>query len=127
VQVIYGNNTLSVSTVQTTPDNPPAQDRFLSELQERKDKVSVFLVNGIRLSGTIAGFDNFIVVLSAGGMHQMVNKHAIAAIARGGGESSSERSDDERIRLKQARDESLKLRVRRTGREKTSTPRGRVR
>jgi len=47
-----------------------------------KDKttVNVFLVNGIRLSGQLAGFDQFAVLLESGPGVQLVFKHAISTV-----------------------------------------------
>jgi host factor-I protein len=40
----------------------------------------VFLVNGIRLSGQLAGFDQFAVLLESGPGVQLVCKHAISTV-----------------------------------------------
>lgn len=61
---------------------PRLQDDFLNELQKNKTTVSVYLVNGIRLVGTIDGFDSFIVVL-ANPTKQMIYKHAVSTIVPG--------------------------------------------
>lgn len=43
--------------------------------------VSVFLINGIRVTGRIRQFDQFTILLQAsGGMDQMLFKHAVASI-----------------------------------------------
>jgi RNA chaperone Hfq len=43
-----------------------------------KATVNVFLENGIRLSGQLAGFDQFAVLLESGPGVQLVFKHAIS-------------------------------------------------
>jgi|GEM_PF-7466 len=57
------------------------QDLFL--LRARRDKlpVTMFLMNGFQMRGTIAGFDAFVVVLDSDGRQQIIYKHAISTIA----------------------------------------------
>ena len=52
------------------------QDLFL--LRARRDKlpVTMFLMNGFQMRGTIAGFDAFVVVLDSDGRQQIIYKHA---------------------------------------------------
>jgi host factor-I protein len=59
---------------------PPAQDDFLQTLVKGKTAVNVYLVNGIRLSGQLAGFDQFAVLLESGSGVQLVFKHAISTV-----------------------------------------------
>jgi host factor-I protein len=56
------------------------QDLFLNFLRKEKIPVSIFLVNGTRLKGTIKGFDNFVVLLKQGNQ-QLIYKHAISTIS----------------------------------------------
>ena len=56
------------------------QDLYLNYLRKEKIPVSVFLVNGTRLKGTIKGFDNFVIVLKQS-TQQLVYKHAISTIS----------------------------------------------
>jgi host factor-I protein len=53
------------------------QDTFLDHLQRRKMPVTLFLANGVRLQGLIAGFDAFCVLLERDGEQQIVYKHSI--------------------------------------------------
>lgn len=53
------------------------QDKFLDHLQRRRTPVTVFLNNGVRLQGVIAGFDAFCVLLERDGEQQIVYKHSI--------------------------------------------------
>jgi len=55
------------------------QDRFLAELQAQQTESTFFLVNGVRLTGKVADFDRF-VVLVRDSVTQMVYKHAISTI-----------------------------------------------
>jgi host factor-I protein len=59
---------------------PSVQDDFLQTLVRDKTTVNVFLVNGIRLSGQLAGFDQFAVLLASGPAVQLVFKHAISTV-----------------------------------------------
>lgn len=43
-------------------------------------RVSIFLVNGIRLVGTIYSFDRHIVVLASAAGVQLIYKHAISTV-----------------------------------------------
>ena len=56
------------------------QDLFL--LRARRDKlpVTMFLMNGFQMRGTIAGFDAFVVVLMTESKQQVIYKHAISTI-----------------------------------------------
>jgi host factor-I protein len=56
------------------------QDMYLNYLRKEKIPVTIFLVNGTRLKGTIKGFDNFIVVLKQN-TQQLIYKHAISTIS----------------------------------------------
>jgi host factor-I protein len=61
------------------------QDTFLQDLRENKTLVAVFLVNGIRLQGQVAFFDNYIVAVRST-VTQLVFKHAISTIMPTDGE-----------------------------------------
>ena len=58
---------------------PALQDQFLSSLVDERIHVSIFLVNGIKLQGTIESFDQFVVLFRNSSV-QMVYKHAISTI-----------------------------------------------
>jgi len=53
------------------------QDTFLDHLQRRRTPVTVFLSNGVRLQGVVAGYDAFCVLLERDGEQQIVYKHSI--------------------------------------------------
>jgi host factor-I protein len=53
------------------------QDTFLDHLRRRKTPVTIFLANGVRLQGVVAGFDAFCVLLEREGEQQIVYKHSI--------------------------------------------------
>ena len=55
------------------------QDPFLNTLRKERVPVSIYLVNGIKLQGTIDSFDQFVVLLN-NSVSQMVYKHAISTV-----------------------------------------------
>ena len=62
-------------------DNINLQDAILQEVRRDKVPVTLFLMNGFQLRGTIVGFDSFVVVLVSEGKQQMIYKHAISTLA----------------------------------------------
>ena len=56
------------------------QDAILKELRRDKVPVTLFLMNGFQLRGTVSGYDNFVVVLVTDGKQQMIYKHAISTL-----------------------------------------------
>jgi host factor-I protein len=56
------------------------QDVFLNTARTSKQPLTVFLVNGFQLRGTVTGFDSFTVVLDSDGKQQLIYKHAISTI-----------------------------------------------
>ncbi len=74
------------------------QDPFLNALRRERVPVSVYLVNGIKLQGTIESFDQFVVLLR-NTVSQMVYKHAISTVVparnvRMGGENGDHGQDE---------------------------------
>ncbi len=57
------------------------QDAFLNQARRERVTVTVFLVNGFQLRGTVRGFDSFVVFVDSDGRQQMIYKHAISTIA----------------------------------------------
>ena len=56
------------------------QDAVLSEVRRDKIPVTLFLMNGFQLRGTVTGSDSFVVVLVSEGKQQMIYKHAISTL-----------------------------------------------
>ena len=56
------------------------QDYLLNQVRKEGITVTIYLVNGFQLKGTLRGFDNFTVVLESDGKQQMVYKHAISTV-----------------------------------------------
>jgi len=74
-------------------DGKPApqniQDAFLNTVRREKTSVTIYLVNGAKLTGRIRSFDKFSVLLEAGSTEQLIFKHAISTISlskRGSGD-----------------------------------------
>ena len=75
------------------------QDPFLNALRRERIPVSIYLVNGIKLQGTIESFDQFVVLLR-NTVSQMVYKHAISTVVparnvRIGTDADEEENEDE--------------------------------
>ena len=56
------------------------QDLFLLRIRQDRLPVTLFLMNGFQMRGTIAGFDAFVVVLDSDGRQQVIYKHAVSTI-----------------------------------------------
>ena len=57
------------------------QDAILKEVRREKIPVTLFLMNGFQLRGTVTGYDSFVVLLVSDGKQQMIYKHAISTLA----------------------------------------------
>ena len=74
------------------------QDPFLNALRRERVPVAIYLVNGIKLQGTVESFDQFVVLLR-NQVSQMVYKHAISTVVPsrnvriGGGHDGHESQD----------------------------------
>lgn len=56
------------------------QDSFLNTVRKEKITITLFLNNGYKLTGTVIGFDNYIVFIETERGQQLVYKHAITSI-----------------------------------------------
>src|SRR5881275_1338896 len=90
-QLVYKH---SISTIMP-PEPPPdfvataavmdgakatLQDLFLGAAAREQERMTLFLVNGVMLQGSVTGFDQFSLVLERGGQVQLVYKHAISTL-----------------------------------------------
>ncbi|HDR7494383.1 TPA: RNA chaperone Hfq [Bacillus cereus] len=55
------------------------QERLLQEAMQKKF-ISVILVNGVHIKGTLKGYDAFSVLIESDNKNQMIYKHAISTI-----------------------------------------------
>jgi host factor-I protein len=74
-------------------DGKPApqniQDAFLNTVRREKNTVTIYLLNGAKLTGRIRSFDKFSILLETGSQDQLVFKHAISTVSlarRGSGD-----------------------------------------
>lgn len=62
----------------TKPEN--LQDKFLNQARCSRTMVTLFLMNGFQIRGTIVSFDQFAVLLLSEGRQNLIYKHAISTI-----------------------------------------------
>ncbi len=58
------------------------QDSFLEHLHQEQCPVSIFLMSGIKLHGTVEEYDEHVIMLK-GVITQMIFKHAISTVVPG--------------------------------------------
>ncbi|NLY55733.1 MAG: RNA chaperone Hfq [Firmicutes bacterium] len=56
------------------------QDYFLNVIRRENIGVTIFLVNGFQIKGSVKGFDSFTVVVETEGKTELIYKHAISTI-----------------------------------------------
>lgn len=56
------------------------QDSFLNQVRKESIPVTIYLINGFQLKGTICSFDNFTICIESSGKQQLIYKHAISTI-----------------------------------------------
>ncbi len=66
--------------MDTKPSPQNIQDAFLNTVRRERDTVTIYLMNGAKLSGRIKSFDKFSVLLESGAQEQLIFKHAISTI-----------------------------------------------
>jgi len=69
-----------VATNAVQQGKPQLQDLFLAAAARETERMTLFLVNGVMLQGSVTGFDQFSLVLERGGQIQLVYKHAISTL-----------------------------------------------
>lgn len=57
------------------------QDAFLNYMRKNKVPVTIFLLNGVKLTGVISCFDQSTIVLKRDGYTQLLYKHAISTFS----------------------------------------------
>jgi host factor-I protein len=76
--------------VDAKPSPQNIQDAFLNTVRREKDAVTIYLMNGAKLTGRIKSFDKFSVLLEAGAQEQLIFKHAISTISHARRHTSGE-------------------------------------
>ncbi len=66
--------------MDTRPAPQNIQDAFLNTVRRERDTVTIYLMNGAKLTGRIKSFDKFSVLLESGAQEQLIFKHAISTI-----------------------------------------------
>lgn len=90
-QLVYKHSVSTIMPAETPPDfvatagapdtsKASLQDQFLAAAAREKERMTLFLVNGVMLQGAVTGFDQFSLVLERGGQIQLVYKHAISTL-----------------------------------------------
>ena len=76
VRFVYPNR--KKEYIMSDPIN--LQEAILSEVCRDKVPVTLFLMNGFQMRGTVTAYDGFTVFLQSEGKQQMIYKHAISTI-----------------------------------------------
>jgi host factor-I protein len=89
-QLVYKHSISTIMPSEPLPDFVPTspaegakaslQDLFLGAAARQEERMTLFLVNGVMLQGSVTGFDQFSLVLERGGQIQLVYKHAISTL-----------------------------------------------
>jgi host factor-I protein len=93
-QLVYKHSISTIMPSETPPDFVPTpvavggrkaqlQDLFLAAAARDGERMTLFLVNGVMLQGTVIGFDQFSLALERGGQVQLVYKHAVSTLQPG--------------------------------------------
>jgi len=87
-QLVYKHAISTIMPAEPPPDlvatsgegakAPQLQDLFLAAAAREHERMTLFLVNGVMLQGSVTGFDQFSLLLERGGHVQLVYKHAIS-------------------------------------------------
>ena len=56
------------------------QDTILNKVRKEKITITLYLNNGFKLTGTVLGFDNYVIFIETDKGQQLVYKHAITSI-----------------------------------------------
>ncbi len=90
-QLVYKHSISTIMPAEPPPDfvatqpkvdggKTGLQDLFLAAAASEKERITLFLINGVMLQGSVTGFDQFSLVLERGGQVQLVYKHAISTL-----------------------------------------------
>ncbi len=111
-QLVYKHSISTIMPAEPPPDfvashssvdgaKAALQDLFLAAAARDHERMTLFLVNGVMLQGSVSGFDQFSLVLERGGQIQLVYKHAISTLQpahplnlEGGQEAGGEQEEE---------------------------------
>ena len=91
-QLVYKHSISTIMPSRVPPDfvaretpaeqgaKAPMQDLFLAAAARDRERMTLFLVNGVMLQGSVTAFDQFSLLLERGGQIHLVYKHAISTL-----------------------------------------------
>ena len=90
-QLVYKHSISTIMPAEPPPDftavaaavdssKSGLQDLFLAAAARENERMTLFLINGVMLQGSVTGFDQFSLVLERSGQIQLVYKHAISTL-----------------------------------------------
>ena len=90
-QLVYKHSISTIMPAEPPPDfvatqpgkdgaKAALQDLFLAAASRESERMTLFLINGVMLQGSVTGFDQFSLILERGGQLQLVYKHAISTL-----------------------------------------------
>jgi host factor-I protein len=90
-QLVYKHSISTIMPAEPPPDLPSTaaspegskaglQDQFLAAASRESERMTIFLINGVMLQGSVRSFDQFSVLLERGSQVQLVYKHAISTL-----------------------------------------------
>ena len=93
-QLVYKHSISTIMPAEPPPDfaatetkvdgaKAALQDVFLAAAARESERMTVFLINGVMLQGSVTAFDQFSLLLERGGQVQLVYKHAISTLQPG--------------------------------------------
>jgi host factor-I protein len=82
ISTIMPSRPLDLSSIEAIEPvaKPGLQDAFLTAATREHQEVTVFLVNGVMLRGTVTFHDQFSLLLERSGHAQLVYKHGVSTI-----------------------------------------------
>ena len=61
---------------------PNLQSEFFNRARRSGERVTIFLMNGKKLTGRIRAFDRYTILLDAGGTEEVIFKHAVSTVTQ---------------------------------------------
>jgi len=59
---------------------PPMQDIFLNEVRKSKSPIVSYLINGVKVRGSLIGFDNYTILTAFEGRQQLIYKNSVSTV-----------------------------------------------
>ncbi len=59
---------------------PPMQDIFLNEVRKSKSPIVAFLINGVKVRGSLVGFDDYTILTAFDDRQQLIYKTSVSTI-----------------------------------------------